>query len=86
MAKRHHDVVSASEIGSWAWCPEAWRLGQGLGLRPRNEEQLAQGERIHVRTATVERHTGAALRVGLVLFALGLIALGAYHLLAAVGR
>ena len=85
MAKRHHDVVSASEIGSWAWCPEAWRLGQGLGLRPGNEEQLSEGERFHVQTAAVERHTVAALRVGLLLFALGLIALAAY-LLAAAGR
>jgi len=85
MAKRHHDVVSASEIGSWDWCPEAWRLGQGLGLRPGNEEQLAQGERFHVRTAAVERRSGTALRIGLVLFALGLLALGAY-LLAAAGR
>ena len=85
MAKRHHNVVSASEIGSWAWCPEAWRLGQGLGLRPGNEEQLTQGERFHVRTAAVERRSGTALRIGLVLFALGLLALGAY-LLAAAGR
>jgi len=84
MAKRHHDVVSASEIASWAWCPESWRLGQGLGLRPGNEAQLAQGERFHVQTAAVERHTGSALRVGLVLFALGLIALGAYLLASAV--
>ena len=76
MTKRHpDDVVSASEIASWTWCPEAWRLGQGLGLRPGHEERLEEGERIHARTATVERHSGAALRVGLVLLALGVVAL-----------
>jgi hypothetical protein len=45
MVKRHPGVVSASEIGSWAWCPEAWRLGQGLGLRSGNEKRLIEGER-----------------------------------------
>ena len=84
MAKRHSDVVSASEIAAWSWCPESWRLGQGLGLKPGNEEQLSQGEQFHVQTAAVERHTGAALKIGLVLLALGLIALGVYHLAAAV--
>jgi hypothetical protein len=49
-------------------------------------EQLTQGERFHVRTAAVERHTGAALRVGLVLVALGVLALAAYLLLAGASR
>ena len=75
MKRRDDDVVSASEIASWAWCPEAWRLGQGLGLRPGNEERLEEGERIHARTAATERHSGVALRVGLVLLALGVVAL-----------
>lgn len=84
--KRHpDDVVSASEIASWAWCPESWRLGQGLGLRPGNEERLEEGERIHARTAVIERHSGAALRVGLVLLVLGVVALG-LGLFALVGR
>ena len=26
------EMVSASEIASYAFCPEAWRLGSGLGL------------------------------------------------------
>jgi hypothetical protein len=31
---RDPEIVSASEIASWVWCPEAWRLGAELGLRP----------------------------------------------------
>lgn len=86
MAKRHpDDVVSASEIASWALCPEAWRLGQGLGLRPGNEERLQEGELFHARTAAIERHSGTALRVGLVLLALGVVGLG-LGLYALVGR
>jgi hypothetical protein len=85
MAKRTaDDVVSASEIGSWAFCPEAWRL-QSLGCESENKAALERGESSHAKTAAVERHSTVALRLGLVLLALGVIVLGLY-LLAAVGR
>jgi len=35
MARKSSEVVSASEIASWAWCPESWRL-QALGNEPEN--------------------------------------------------
>ena len=85
MTKRNPDLVSASDIASYSYCPEAWRLGQGLGLAAGNEEQRLRGERVHVQTAAVERHSTAALRVGFVLLALGVVALVA-SLFIAVGR
>lgn len=80
------DMVLASEIGSYAFCPEAWRLGSELGLRPNNERQLARGEEIHARTAVLEERSQSALRLGLVLLALGVIVLGLCLYILAVGR
>ena len=37
--KRTEDVVSASEIASWAWCPESWRLNS-LGQEPENRAAI----------------------------------------------
>ena len=45
---RKDDVVSASEITSWAWCPESWRL-DSLGAEPENRAALVRGERFHAR-------------------------------------
>ncbi len=61
--KRTDDVVSASEIASWAWCPESWRLGS-LGSEPGNRGALRRGERLHTRTARLERWSAFALRLG----------------------
>lgn len=69
------DWVTASEIASYSFCPEAWRLGSGLGLRPNNEGQLAQGEVFHAKTAAADVRSKATLRLGLWLIALGLLAL-----------
>ena len=48
--KRSDDVVSASEIASWAWCPESWRLAS-LGHEPENRAAMKRGEKLHARTA-----------------------------------
>ena len=47
--RRDNDVVSASEIASWAWCPESWRL-ESLGAEPENQAELARGKAFHART------------------------------------
>src|SRR4051794_31864424 len=70
MKQNDDDVVSASDIASWAYCPEAWRL-QSLGYESGNKAALERGETFHAKTAAVERHSTVALRVGLVLLALG---------------
>ncbi len=75
------DVVSASEIASYWFCPEAWRLGSSLGLELNNERELSRGEKIHEKIAAVERHSQAALRLGFALVALALGLLGGCLLL-----
>lgn len=76
--KRSDDVVSASEIASWAWCPESWRL-ESLGAEPWNRADLARGETYHVSQAAFEEHSRSAISLGwcLLLFAalVGLVAL-----------
>ena len=78
------EMVSASEIASYAFCPEAWRLGPGLGLRPNNERELTRGEKSHAKIAVLEQRSQSALRLGVALIALGVL-LVALHLLV-VGR
>ena len=57
------DVVSASEIASWAWCPEAWRL-EAVGEAPADVMPLARGRTLHARMAAADVSTGRAVRVG----------------------
>jgi hypothetical protein len=83
--KRTDDVVSASEIASWAWCPESWRL-QSLGAEPSNRAEMARGETFHVQKAAYEERSRWAASLGwwLVLFA-GLVALLALLALIIIG-
>jgi hypothetical protein len=60
---RNDDVVSASEIASWAWCPESWRL-DSLGHEPENKAALRRGEEFHARTALFEEHSRWATSLG----------------------
>lgn len=62
MKPKRSDVVSASEIGSWAWCPESWRLS-ALGAEPENHEALARGKRFHARTSATEVWSRIAVRL-----------------------
>lgn len=55
------DVVSASEIASWAWCPEAWRL-EAVGEAPANVMPLARGRTLHARMAAADVSTRRTLR------------------------
>ena len=73
--KRSNDVVSASEIASWAWCPESWRL-DSLGAEPSNRVELARGETHHASKAAFEERSRSAISLGwyLLVFA-GLVAL-----------
>lgn len=76
------DVVSASEIAAFEWCPESWRLEKGLRLTPGNSSSLAAGERHHEEKAAFEKRSGSAISAGtwLLLFGVLLAALAAFLL------
>ena len=69
--KRSDDVVSASEIAAWAWCPESWRL-DALGHRPGNAAELRRGERHHNWKAAFEVWSRRLMTLGWWLLALAL--------------
>jgi hypothetical protein len=58
-----NDIVSASEIASWAWCPESWRL-QALGNEPENQADLRRGELHHAQKAFFEKLSRLAILLG----------------------
>ena len=64
---RTNDVVSASEIAAWAWCPESWRLS-ALGHEPGNRAAMERGEKRHALTAFIERWSVLAITLGIWLF------------------
>lgn len=72
--RQDSDVVSASEIAQWAWCPEAWRL-EALGHEPGNERAIQRGEAFHARTAGFEAGSRAEISLGWWLLAAGLLLL-----------
>ncbi len=64
------DLVTASEIASWAWCPESWRL-ESLGHEPGNQASLKRGEAHHAKKAAFEGFSRSAILLGRWLIALG---------------
>jgi hypothetical protein len=79
--KHPDDLVTASEIASWAWCPEAWRLST-LGHEPGNQAALQQGEAHHFEKALFEERSRSAVSLGRWLIALGVLLLGLVFLYA----
>jgi hypothetical protein len=63
MKTTHCDVVSATEIASWAWCPESWRL-EAVGEAPGNRDALDRGHAFHTRTAGYEVASRRRMRLG----------------------
>jgi hypothetical protein len=76
MTQPSDDIVSASEIGSWVWCPESWRL-EASGAKPENRTQLDEGTRFHKQTASIETVTRSALWLGAFLLVAALVVLAA---------
>lgn len=64
------EIVSASEIASWVWCPEAWRL-RAIGHRSANPQALLRGEEHHAQQAAFERRSRSATSLGWWLIVLG---------------
>jgi hypothetical protein len=65
--ERAADMVTASEIAAFVYCPEAWRLEHGLGLEARNWAARDAGTRHHEETAAAERMVGAFTGIGRIL-------------------
>jgi hypothetical protein len=65
-------LVTASEVASYVYCPEQFRLQYGLGLAAENQAALDAGTRHHERKAVAERMAGGALAAGRLLLIAGL--------------
>ena len=67
--------ITASEIASFAYCPEQWRLQYGLGMAAENQAARDAGTRHHKGKAVTERIAGSALFLGRLIVAAGLVLL-----------
>jgi hypothetical protein len=65
-------LIRATEIASFVYCPEAWRLEYGLGLPAANRAARDDGTRHHARQAAAERVAGWSIRLGRVIVILAL--------------
>jgi hypothetical protein len=68
------ELVTASEIAAFVYCPEAWRLEHGLGFPPGNRAARDAGDRHHAGKAA-ERVAGGAIGLGRWLVVLAALAL-----------
>ncbi len=71
--KGNQKWISASEVASFAYCPEAWRLEHGLELRAGNEPALETGVIEHREWQQVEQRSSSLVRVAMWLFAAAVI-------------
>jgi hypothetical protein len=71
---RTPDTVTASEIGDFVFCNEAWRLAQ-TGHSSANQAVQRAGISHHVQKATAERVAGGSIAIGRVLIVLALLVL-----------
>lgn len=64
MAKQNSDgkyIISAGEVGSYAVCPEAWRLKTIVGVERSRRDSVEVGHRLHSEWA---RNFDEALYLG----------------------
>jgi hypothetical protein len=73
--QRPEDLITASEIASYVYCPEQWRLEHGQGLPAENRAALDAGTRHHAGQAAAERAAGWAIRLGLTVAVAALVIL-----------
>jgi hypothetical protein len=71
---KNPDIVTASQIGNWAFCPEALRLRE-FGSPTANQAHLDAGDEFHADLGQVERIAGGAITPGQILIVLALLAL-----------
>ncbi len=58
------ELITATEIACYAYCPEQWRLQYGHGLEPANRAVMATGTRHHARKTVAERIAGGLMMLG----------------------
>jgi len=68
-------LISAAEIGCFAYCPEQFRLQYGLGLKAENREAPGAGTRHHERKAVAERIAGGFISIGRLVAVLAILVL-----------
>lgn len=73
--KRPDDLITAEELASFAYCPEAWRLQYGLNLPSANRAAMEEGNRHHARKAVAEQVAGGSITVGRLLAVLAALVL-----------
>jgi hypothetical protein len=73
--QRSEDLITASEIACFAYCPEQWRLQSGLGRPAENQAALDTGTRHHAVKAAAERVAAWSIRIGLVLVVTAVVVL-----------
>ncbi len=73
--KDRSNLVTASEIACFAYCPVQWRLQYGLGLQPGNRAALDAGKRHHWWKAVAERIAGGSIGIGRVLVMVAVLVL-----------
>jgi hypothetical protein len=69
-------TVTASEIASWVYCPESWRL-KALGHESANQVARDEGTVRHGQMDAVERVARASIAIGRILIIVALVALAA---------
>jgi hypothetical protein len=69
------ETVTATEIASFVYCAEQWRLEHGLGLRASNQPQRYSGTRHHAHKAIAERVAGGSIAFGRIMIIAALLAL-----------
>ncbi len=73
--QRPGDLITATEVASFCYCPEQWRLEYGLGLTAANRAERDAGTRHHTVLAVAERVAGWCLWLGRALILAALAAL-----------
>jgi hypothetical protein len=76
---KNPDTVTASEIGDFVYCPEAWRLAV-LGHKSANHSIQQAGTAHHTAKAITETVAGGSIALGRILIAVALLALAAWVL------
>ena len=72
--KEGRPVISASEVGQFAYCRRAWWLARVAGLEPADPERLRFGQRAHARHGRAVRAALLGQRLAYALLAVGLAA------------
>jgi hypothetical protein len=72
---RAEEMVTASEIAAFVFCPESWRLQYGVGLKPANQAALESGDRHHAGKAMAERVAGGFIGIGRLVAVLAVLVL-----------